>query len=230
MSVILPIANISMPTFFKVWAARLASSWDFPSVRRITNFSASSRAPASGFRFCSRTWVSARPGEENRWMVSYSQQTLSFLHLYPSLIHFVPQGRCYPIGTTSPNTALLWSERWSYLWRCCHPCSAGSSLPPAPGPSLHKHSDPTLCEDRCCTGTALGKARAIDTVRAKVGCKRRPVLRRRCWACHGRMTQSNESEREWADLAPNSTFSHGGSNLWVVLWSILRSQSYSRTN
>lgn len=72
MAVILPMASISMPRFFNVWAARLASSWDLPSVRRITSFSASSRAPASGFKFCSRTWVSARPGEEQRWIMCYS--------------------------------------------------------------------------------------------------------------------------------------------------------------
>lgn len=56
-----PTAKMSTPRPLSTWPAAWASSWDLPSVTRITSLAASGRRPALGFRFCSSTWVRARP-------------------------------------------------------------------------------------------------------------------------------------------------------------------------
>lgn len=56
-----PTAKTSTPRSLRTWPAAWASSWDLPSVTRTSTLAASGRGPAAGFRFCSSTWVRARP-------------------------------------------------------------------------------------------------------------------------------------------------------------------------
>lgn len=59
-----PTAKTSTSRLLRRWPAARASSWDLPSVTRISTLAASARRPAAGLRFCSSTWVSARPWEQ----------------------------------------------------------------------------------------------------------------------------------------------------------------------
>lgn len=59
-----PTVKTSTPRPLSTWPTVRASSWDLPSVTRTTTVAASGRGPAPGLRFCSSTWVRARPWEQ----------------------------------------------------------------------------------------------------------------------------------------------------------------------